>query len=123
VSDVRQAADRPKSLIAGLMNGLSMDLVRGAPPVLHVRGDLDMSNADEFGAALEQALSADSTLALDPSELTFIDAAGMRVLLHAAESRDGVGALTLINASRVARLLELVGFDSTPTIDFAPEGA
>ena len=104
------------------MHGLSIDLVGGAPPVLHVRGDLDMSNADEFGAALKQALSADSTLIIDLSELTFIDAAGLRVILHAAASRDGVGPLTLVNASRVARLLEAIGLDEMPALEFAGGG-
>jgi hypothetical protein len=40
------------------MNGLSMDLVPGSPPVLHAPGDLDMANAEEFGAELKRAHAA-----------------------------------------------------------------
>jgi anti-anti-sigma factor len=104
------------------MNGLSLDVVDGAPPVLLVRGDLDLANAEEFGEALKQALSVDSSVVLDLSGLTFIDAAGLRVIVHAAESRDGVDPLTLVNASRVTRLLELVGVDDLPRIEIAPDG-
>jgi anti-sigma B factor antagonist/stage II sporulation protein AA (anti-sigma F factor antagonist) len=104
------------------MYGLSIDLADGSPPVLHVSGDLDMANAEEFATALKQALSADSTLVVDLAGLTFIDAAGLRVILHAAESRNGVGPLTLVNADRVAWLLEVVGMADLPSIDFAPGG-
>jgi anti-sigma B factor antagonist len=104
------------------MDGLSLELVHSSPPVLHVRGDLDMANAEEFGAALKQALSADSTLVLGLAGLSFIDGAGLRVIVDAAESRDGVGPLTLVNASRVARLLDLVGLDARPAIEFAQRG-
>lgn len=98
------------------MYGLSVELAEGSPPVLHVRGDLDMANADEFAAVLKDALSADSTLKLDLAGLTFIDASGLRVILHAAESRNGVGPLTLVNAARVAWLLEAAGMDDLTTI-------
>jgi anti-anti-sigma factor len=99
------------------MYELSIDLEEGSPPVLHVRGDVDLANADEFGAALREAMSADSTLVVDMGDVTFIDAAGLRVILHAAATRNGAGALTLVNAQRVAWLLELVGLEGTPSLE------
>jgi anti-anti-sigma factor len=101
------------------MQGLSMDLAHTSPPVLCIRGDLDIANADEFGAALKQALSADPTVVVDLAGLAFIDAAGLRAIVDAAGSRNGAGPLTLVNATRVARLLDLVGLDAIPTIAFA----
>jgi anti-anti-sigma factor len=59
---------------------------------------------------------------LDLSALTFIDAAGLRVILRAAESRNGLRPLKLVNASRVARLLEIVGLDAISTIEIVPDG-
>ncbi len=103
------------------MPGLAIDLAEGSPTVLYVRGDVDMANAGEFRAALEQALSVDPTIVVDLAEVTFIDGAGMRVILGAAESRNGVGPLTLLNASRVESLFELVGLDEIPSITFATQ--
>jgi anti-anti-sigma regulatory factor len=78
-----------------------------------------MANAEGFGVTLKQALAADSNLVVDLGGLSFIDGAGLRAILGIAESRDGVGPLTLINASRVAWLLEAVGLDDTPSINLA----
>ena len=41
--------------------------------------------------------------------VTFFDATGLRVVLQAAASLNGAGPLTLLNAPRVAWLLEVVG--------------
>jgi len=105
------------------MPGLSTDLADGSPPVLHVRGDVDMANAEQLSAALEHAFSVDPTVIVDMAEVTFIDGAGLRVILNAAESRDGVGPLTLVNASRVESLLQRVGLDEMPSINFASNGS
>ena len=48
--------------------------------------------------------------------VTFFDAAGLRVVLQVAASRDGAGPLPLLNAPRVARVLELVGLSELPSI-------
>jgi anti-anti-sigma factor len=88
---------------------LSIDVSGGSPPVLRVRGELDVATADQLGAALTESLAIDPALVVDMAEVTFVDAAGLRAILQVAERRDGGGALTLVNAGRVARLLELVG--------------
>ena len=79
-----------------------------------------MANAQQLGAALEHACSVDPTVVVDMAELTFIDGAGLRVILGAAESRDGAGPLMLVNASRVESLFQRVGLDDIPSIKFAP---
>jgi anti-anti-sigma factor len=93
------------------MNGLSIDLAEGTPPVLCVRGELDLATADEFRSALERAVSADPAVVVDMKDVTFIDLCGLRVILEAAESRNGRGPLRLVNAGRVAWLLDLAGLD------------
>jgi anti-anti-sigma factor len=83
---------------------------------LHVEGEIDIATADLLRSALEAALSAHPGLLVDMAQVTFIDATGLRVLLDVAGSMDGAGPLTLINASRVAKLLELVGLTDLPSI-------
>jgi anti-anti-sigma factor len=99
------------------MYGLSLDLEDGSPSVLHVRGDVDMANADEFAAVLKEAMSTDSKMVVDMADVTFIDAAGLQAILRVAGLRNGAGPLTLINAPRVAWLLDLVGLEKTPSLD------
>jgi len=99
------------------MEGLSIQFADGSPPVLHVSGELDLATAEQFSAALQQALSAGSALVVDMADVTFVDAAGLRVLLQAAAARNGAGPLTLVNAARVARLLRLVGLEGLPSMD------
>lgn len=96
---------------------LSIDVEEGSPPVLLVHGELDLSTAEQLGAALEDGLSADPTLVVDMADVTFVGVAGLRVILRAAESLSGAGPLTLVNASLVARLLELVELREIPSLD------
>jgi anti-anti-sigma factor len=90
-----------------------MELLRicplgGVPPVLQVEGEIDVSTADELGMALEKVLATDPTVVVDMTGVTFCDAAGIRVVLQVATSRNGAGPLTLLNAAPVKRLLDLV---------------
>jgi anti-anti-sigma regulatory factor len=48
--------------------------------------------------------------------VTFCDAAGLRVVLQAAASLNGAGPLTLLNAARVKRLLDIVGLSDLSCI-------
>lgn len=89
----------------------------GSPPVLHLMGEIDLATCDDLRRALESALRADRKVIVDMGEVTFIDASGLRVILSVSESLNGSGPLKLINASRVARLLELVGLSELPCID------
>jgi anti-anti-sigma factor len=65
---------------------------------------------------LEKALSADPTVVIDMAGVTFFDAAGVRVLLQVAAARNGAGPLTLLNAPRVKRVLDIVGLSDLPCI-------
>jgi anti-anti-sigma factor len=98
------------------MELLKTEVVHGDPPVLQVDGEIDISTADQLRAALEQALSTSPNLVVDMGGVTFFDAAGLRVVLQAAASRNGAGPLTLVNAARVGWVLELVGLSGLPSI-------
>jgi anti-sigma B factor antagonist len=95
---------------------LTIECEEGSPPVLHISGELDMATADQLRGALSSGLARDRTLVLDMSGVTFADAIGIRVILEAAESLNGRGPLTIVNAPRVERLLRLVGLSEIPSL-------
>lgn len=92
------------------MDVLSTEVQEGSPPVLYVRGELDIATADEFRSALKPTTS-DPAVVVDMSGVSFIDLTGVRVILEAASHRNGDGPLRLVNAPHVARLLDLIGLD------------
>jgi anti-anti-sigma factor len=98
------------------MAGLSVNLVEGSPPVAFVAGELDLATGRRFTAALEIALAVDPATIVDMAEVTFVDAAGLRAILQTAALLNGSGPLTLVNASRVEWLLELVGLTDIPSL-------
>ena len=100
------------------MDNLRIELERGHPPILRVSGEIDLATADQFGAALEEAVAVEPDVVVDMGDVTFIDASGLRVILRAAESLNGSGPLVLVNAPRVAQLFEVVGLAETAPIDF-----
>jgi anti-sigma B factor antagonist len=99
------------------MELLESELVPGEPSVLLLRGELDISTADELRRALSEALSVDPKVVVDMAGVSFIDASGLRVVLDAAESLDGARPLTLIDAPRVAWMLTVVGLSDLPSIE------
>ena len=88
-----------------------------SPPVLRVEGEADLATAEQLGEALERAISVDPSVVVDMAGVTFIDATGLRVVLQAAESLNGSSPLTLLNARRVACLLDLVGLNDLSSIE------
>jgi anti-anti-sigma factor len=85
--------------------------------VLYVRGEIDISTAEQLRAGLQSAVSAEPSLHVDMAGVTFIDAAGLQIIVGAAHSRNGLGPLTLVNAPRVAWLLDLLGMRDDVYID------
>ena len=104
------------------MELLSTHFDEGPPRVLHVSGEIDIATADEFRVALEKVLSGGSTALIDMAGVSFIDACGLRVILQVAQTMNGVGPLTLVNAPRVARLFKVVGLGDVPSVEFREAG-
>lgn len=99
------------------MDLLRTALAEGDPSVLHVAGEIDLSTADQLREALAVVVASDSEVVVDMTDVTFVDASGLRVLVQVAGSLNGRGPLVLENASRVEWLLDLVGTD-TSRFDF-----
>jgi anti-sigma B factor antagonist len=82
--------------------------------VIRASGELDRSTVDRLSSALDAA-RADGVMALlDLSAVSFIDSAGLRVLLRSARDTDAHDwAWFIVRASRaVWRLVELSGTTS-----------
>ncbi|WP_410573456.1 STAS domain-containing protein [Amycolatopsis sp. cmx-4-61] len=56
--------------------------------VLSVTGEIDMSNAAEFGAALDRELAAGAAVTVDLTGVTYLDSAGVAVLFDRAGDHD-----------------------------------
>lgn len=82
-------------------------------PVVRLSGDIDLSNADGLGTAVERAVSNQARgLVLDLSGVTFLDSTGLRLIFRLARRLgDRQQALRLVvpDGARISRLLELSG--------------
>jgi anti-anti-sigma factor len=73
--------------------------------VLSVAGEIDMSNAAEFGAALDRELAAGTAVTVDLTAVTYLDSAGVAVLFDRAAERD----LRLVAPRLLDRVLRVSG--------------
>jgi anti-sigma B factor antagonist len=80
--------------------------------VLYVSGDLDLASAPRLGEALTE-LVADPVV-VDLSECTFLDSAGMGVLLASARALSNSGRSLRVAAAdpRILRVLEITAVDT-----------
>jgi anti-sigma B factor antagonist len=84
------------------------------PPVLTVRGEVDLASAPKLAAAMTELIDRGYThVAVDLGAVEFIDSSGLGVLVGSLRRlRDDGGDLVLCAASPpVTRILELTGLD------------
>jgi anti-sigma B factor antagonist len=82
--------------------------------VITLSGEIDLTIADEAGAALLAALSqGPTTLIVDMSQATFCDSAGVNALVRAARraTAGNVELRIVAAAAPVLRVFSLVGID------------
>lgn len=80
--------------------------------VLLIAGEIDLTTSTRFATTLTGALAPDTTLILDMSAVTFMDAQGLRVLLAAQRGVAALGArLAIVPSPPVSRILEITGAD------------
>lgn len=88
-------------------------------------GEIDLATVDALQAEMDAAAGETSQVVLDLREVSFIDSAGVRLVLHNArvlESADG--ALSVVRGSReVRRVFDLVGLDRRVTMLDQPPDA
>ncbi len=85
-----------------------------AAALVQVTGEIDLANADEFSAALTDALNDAGRLIVDLSPTTYLDSAAIKVLFEMAHR----AALTLIVPSDgiVAPVIALAGLATVTTV-------
>jgi anti-anti-sigma factor len=90
------------------------ELLPGGAAVAHVLGELDLATASKLEDALAELAPSADPVVVDLSECTFLDSAGMRVLLSAARGLAGEErSLRVVTAdSRILRVLEITAVDT-----------
>lgn len=73
--------------------------------ILTVTGEIDMSNAADFGTALDRELAAGTAVTVDCTGVTYLDSAGIAVLFD----RAGAHALRLVAPPLLERVLRVSG--------------
>lgn len=96
---------------------------RGAPPVVRLRGELDLAGAEVTEDSLVQA--ADPTIVVDLTRLSFMDFQGISALLSAKRRIEaGGGRLVLRNVPPpIERTIEMAGDDRALLAGGLPRGS
>ena len=80
--------------------------------VIAAVGEVDAASADTLRAAIFEAVDGGaSSLAIDMSEVSFIDSSGLRVLIAGYKAAESAGGALTVQApsDAVVRLLEITG--------------
>lgn len=107
--------------IAGLAPGDLREAYRVTDRGRHVAlprvGDLDLDTASALDAAVQRAAQSAPAVALDLTELSFMDSSGIKLLVRLAKraQTDGLAFSIIPPPPRVARVLEL-----TAVTEFLP---
>ncbi|XVV15711.1 STAS domain-containing protein [Actinoplanes sp. CA-131856] len=78
--------------------------------VLTATGEIDMSNAADFSAALDAALALGAPVVVDLTKVDYIDSAGLAVVFPHLER------VRLIASELLAPVLTVVGLDDVTTV-------
>lgn len=89
-------------------HGFCCTVVRTQPGwiLLRAAGELDLASAPGFARAVEGRLGRGPAVLIEASAITFIDCAGLRVLLRAGETDPRTALVS--PSMRVTRLLDLL---------------
>jgi anti-sigma B factor antagonist len=104
---------------------ISTATTEGGASIISVKGELDLSTADQLARSVWEASSGTHQLVLDLSACTFIDSSGLRVVLSMHKDLGEAGKATAIVASdgHVRKLLSLTAIDQSipvfPALDDA----
>ena len=92
---------------------------------MHVAGELDLATASKLEDALAELSSSADPVVVNLSECTFLDSAGMRVLLTTAHRLAGEDrSLRVVTAdSRILRVLEITAVDTLIAVHPSVEAA
>lgn len=127
--DAGSAGRRPVSSGACHSQHVRLELVSAADgerATVRAAGDIDLTNAGRFQAALDQAAATSADIAVDMTAVTYCDSAAIRALFSAA--RRGRLTIQVTAAGPItATLLRVSGLDQVATVvtldSSLPDGA
>jgi anti-sigma B factor antagonist len=92
----------------------------GTDAVVAVAGEVDVSNADILREAVDEALAAGGSVAVDMAAVPYIDSTGIGVLVGASHRADEAGQSFCLTGAQdnVVRILGMLGVDAV--IDIVP---
>jgi len=91
--------------------------------VLAVEGEVDMVSADQFRAALDEAvLERPGVLVVDLTDIAFLGSVGLSLLLE-ANAAAGPGVLRVVAIDGPRRAFQLTGLDQVLTVIDTVDGA
>lgn len=79
--------------------------------VVHVYGDIDLSNSGDLEHAIQMPRSVDRALVVDLSNCVYMDSTALGVLVRAKKNLGHHFKLITLDGSNVNRLLEVSGLD------------
>lgn len=94
-----------------------------AGEVLHVLGEVDLANAEEFQSALLPLTSAGGDVVVDLTTCTYMDSSGLRVLAAAHKEIEDRLRVVIPKDGSVHRIFEITGlaaqFNACENVDAA----
>ena len=83
----------------------------GSGRAIHLRGELDLANADALAAELDAAMAAAARVTIDMRQLEFIDSTGIALLVGAMSEAGEGTRLSFVPSEFIAvrRVLSLTG--------------
>ena len=91
--------------------------------VLHVLGEVDLANADEFESALLELAEKPGEVIVDLTACTYMDSSGLRVLATAHKAVDNRLHVVIPKTGSVHRIFEITGlcdqFNACESVDAA----
>jgi anti-sigma B factor antagonist len=87
--------------------------------IVSIQGEIDLSNAAEFAAALNDAAAAAESLVVDLSDVTYIDSSGIAELFGLAEQWEDGSSLRVVvpESSPSRRVLNIARLNRTIQLD------
>ncbi len=88
----------------------------GGLPLIRLRGEVDMSNADALGSQVRAAAGDAATVILDLRPVTFFDSQGLRMLQSLSDGFGRAGrslVIVVLPAGVVGSILALTGMDQS----------
>ena len=97
----------------------------GGAVVVVPMGEIDLATVDLLQAEIDVAATESKAVVLDLRGVTFMDSAGLRLVVHSTRALEGEGGTLAIvrGPKEVQRVFDLVGLDGRVTmLDQPPDG-